>query len=71
VSKLTQQEKDLRRALRWCERLFCRVAKLESQLELVQHQMARIGGPLYRTKGNMHIERVRNLPEADYKLRTN
>jgi DNA polymerase III alpha subunit len=29
MSKLTQEQKDTRRALRWCERLFARVAYLE------------------------------------------
>jgi hypothetical protein len=31
MSKLTQEQKDIRRALRWCERLFFRVGKIEAK----------------------------------------
>ena len=42
---------------------------LRKRIEVLERQMVRIGAPLYRTKGNLHVQRVRNLPEADYKLR--
>jgi len=65
-----QSEQDLKRALRWCQRLFYRVGALQSELDMVQRQMERIGAPLYRRKGNLYIQRVKNLPTPDYKLRT-
>lgn len=43
--------------------------ELRSRIEVLERQMERIGAPLYRSKGNLHIQRVRNLPEPDYKLR--
>lgn len=42
---------------------------LESRIAVLERQMERIGAPLYRIKGNLLIQRVRNLPKPDYKLR--
>ena len=50
--------------------LFRKVHDLQSQLDVVQRQMERIGAPLYRRKSGLVIQRVKQLPEPDYKLRS-
>ena len=45
--------------------------ELRTRVAVLERQMERIGAPMYRTKGNLLIERVRNLPKADYPVRTN
>lgn len=44
--------------------------ELDRRIAVLERQMERIGAPLYRIKGNLLVQRVRNLPKPDYKLRS-
>jgi hypothetical protein len=46
------------------------IEELLSRVAVLERQMERIGAPLYRVKGNLLIERVKNLPKPNYKLRS-
>jgi chaperonin cofactor prefoldin len=45
--------------------------ELRIRIVVLERQMERIGAPMYSTRGNLIIERVRNLPKPNYKLRAN
>jgi hypothetical protein len=51
---------EIRRALRWCERLFGRVIKLEDRVDVTERQLQRVGAPQYRkVRNGIYAERVR------------